>query len=241
MKEYSVKTNGILWLIILCTDIIATMLWYKNISDSNEFAISVLRDDTFVESWGIASLCVFMLGWWLERERKTHRPYLICAIVFMPLLMLFWQIANCCSAALLPCLLYTLVFVLLFVVAIGEKGVLKIINPTHYAYFDRTSFYFPDSRKPGWYEKEEFAYEKINKLIDSIIVYCNSELNGIANNSALSELIYYARTTRCALSQWQLNETLKRLDEILEKKHLPTNQILDIFEIKALLRISNNI
>lgn len=239
MKGFSQKAIAILWQIIIILNIITTLLWYHFVISSEDFAMKVIKDHICVEYFGVTSLGILVLCWWLETERKTNRPYLISSLIFVLFVILCWQVEKCCDSILIPCLLYTIVSILMFTVALAEKGVLIIINPTKYTYFNRTSFYFSDSRKSDWYNNKELGYNKINKMIDGVIRHCHSELNKISENSDLSELVYYARTTQCVLSIPQLNETIKRLDNIIENEHLTKEQILHIFEIIALLRVSN--
>lgn len=222
--------------IIFFINCIAVGLWLTGISDlQGNFIIRILRKYIFIDAWGYAPLVILVLCWY-RLKYTVDSALLIGSLIQIPILVVFWKVAILLNALIFPCCLYTISFLLMFIASFGETETMVCINPTKYSYFNKTYFYFYDSRKNSWYKDKEYAYDKIKKILDGL----EDDLKRMPNaNFSVTDLIDYVRSTRCIMTSEQLKDTINKLDYILENNHLSKELILNIFEMKSLLMLSN--
>lgn len=222
---------------------IGLFAWMSKIDINNKgsYILYTLKTQAGLNLWGLIPFVALLFSYMLERKtRSVDKPVTMCFLISLPFYPICWSIYFIYPGILFSCVSYSFGCLLLFIASRMECGRFLEVNPPKYAYFDYTCFFFPDSRKEDWAEKEVYEYERLSRLIDGISRHCHSDLNGIAINSYLHELLYNVRRHKFYLSSNQLTSVIDRLDKIIETEKISKKDILNIMEIETLLRVSNN-
>lgn len=173
----------------------------------------------------IISLITFNLP---KIYRKSF--WLVLSSTFIVITTFYWILYQIDTDLLASAIVISIMSIVYIFIYIISENALILMNSTKYQYFDHTSFYASDERKP-----KMFVEKDVNELlwyIDKLAPSKDDKTYLVTQNSYLHGLLSCVKETQYVLKRKDYNYVVKKLNEYIGDGGI---EVLKAYEAKAII------